>query len=94
MDISQLENGTLLICKKEDLLGFAESLANRMLNSKPEPLRVQETEQPISQPDAIKFLGKTRQTLTAWRKKGIITGHVLGGRVYFLKSELLEALTK
>jgi hypothetical protein len=65
-----------------------------MLNSKPEPLRVQETEQPISQPDAIKFLGKTRQTLTAWRKKGIITGHVLGGRVYFLKSELLEALTK
>lgn len=50
------------------------------------------TEQPISQPDAVKFLGKSRQTLTAWRKKGIIKAHFLGGRVYFLKSELLEAL--
>ena len=49
-------------------------------------------EQPISQPEAVKFLGKSRQTLSSWRKKGIITGHTLGGRVYFLKSELLEAL--
>jgi len=49
-------------------------------------------EQPISQPEAVKFLGKSRQTLTAWRKKGIIKAHTLGGRVYFLKSELLQAL--
>jgi len=49
-------------------------------------------EQPVSQPDAVKWLGKSRQTLTAWRKKGIIKAHVLGGRVYFLKSELLEAM--
>jgi hypothetical protein len=92
MDISQLDNGTLLICRKEDLMGFAESVASKMLNAKSEPPRVQETEQPISQSDAVAFLGKSRQTLNAWRKKGIITGHVLGGRVYFLKSELLAAI--
>ena len=50
------------------------------------------TEQPISQPEAIKFLGKSRQTLIAWRRKGVINAHVLGGRIYYLKSELLEAM--
>lgn len=49
-------------------------------------------EQPISQPEAIKFLGKSRQTLISWRKKGVITAHILGGRVYYLKSELLSAM--
>ena len=51
-----------------------------------------EIEQPISQPEAVKFLGKSRQTLISWRKKGIITAHILGGRVYYIKSELLEAM--
>ena len=57
------------------------------------PVKDNSIEQPISQPDAIKFLGKSRQTLIKWRHKGVIHGHVLGGRVYYLKSELLEALT-
>jgi hypothetical protein len=56
------------------------------------PESVKSIEQPISQSDAIKFLGKSRQTLIAWRKKGIITAHILGGRVYYLKSELLTAM--
>jgi hypothetical protein len=50
------------------------------------------TEQPISQLEAIKFLGKSRQTLIAWRRKGVISAHRLGGRIYYLKSELLEAM--
>lgn len=54
--------------------------------------RPREVEKPISQPEAIEFLGKSRQTLVTWRKKGIITGHSLGGRIYYLKSELLMAL--
>jgi hypothetical protein len=49
-------------------------------------------EQPISQPEAIKFLGKSRQTLVAWRRKGVISAHRLGGRIYYLKSELLDAM--
>lgn len=57
----------------------------------PEPLQ-DRIEEPISQNEAARFLGKSRQTLTAWRKKGIIKAHRLSGRIYFLKSELLEAM--
>lgn len=92
MSIAELENNTLVICRKEDLQAFAENLMNKTLESKPEPIRSQEPEQPISQNEAVKYLGKSRQTLIAWRKKGIIKGHTLGGRVFFLKSELLESL--
>lgn len=56
------------------------------------PSEQTEVEKPISQEEAVKWLGKSRQTLIAWRKKGVINAHVLGGRVYFLKSELLKAL--
>lgn len=58
--------------------------------AKPAELNI--IEQPISQPEAIQFLGKSRQTLIQWRKKGIIRAHTLGGRVYYMRSELLEAL--
>jgi hypothetical protein len=92
MNLTELNSETLIICKKEDLQCFAESL----LNSKSETPRKQEpeTEQPINQTEAVQFLGKSRQTLTAWRRKGIIKAHTLGGRVYFLKSELLAAIHK
>lgn len=70
---------------------FNDCLANINPISKHTPPK-EEVERPISQLEAIEFLGKSRQTLAAWRKKGVITGHTLGGRVYFLKSELLAAL--
>lgn len=94
MDITELQNGTLLICKKEDLKEFAESLMNKILESKPEPPEAKETESPISQTEAVVFLGKSRQTFHSWRKKGVIKAHILGGRVYFFKSELLAAMGK
>jgi hypothetical protein len=101
MDISTIlknnpeiaDNLTIKLSATE-LKDFADYCLDRGKQQQPAAPKVQETEQPISQPEAIKFLGKTRQTLTAWRKKGIITGHVLGGRVYFLKSELLAAIKK
>jgi hypothetical protein len=60
--------------------------------SKPEPPTKQESEKPLSQPEAIEFLGKSRQTLASWRRKGIISAHRLGGRIYYFKSDLLEAM--
>ena len=51
-------------------------------------------EQPISQSEAVEFLGKSRQTIINWRKKGIINAYHLGGRIYFKPSELLSALQK
>ena len=75
----------------ETKLDRIEAMLEQMAKQKPEPKK-QEPEQPIDQEEAIKFLGKSRQTLTAWRKKGIISAHKLGGRIYYLKSELLKAM--
>ena len=92
MNLTELNSETLVICKKEDLLLFAESLIN--IKSEPEKKQDPEIEQPISMKEAVKYLGKSRQTLADWRRKGIIKGHTFSGKVYFLKSEILEALTK
>lgn len=70
---------------------FNDCLANVKPISKPAPPD-KEVERPISQLEAIEFLGKSRQTLAAWRRKGVIKAHQLGGRIYYLKSELLEAM--
>ena len=61
-------------------------------NSK--PVLEMEEEKLLTQPEAIKFLKKSRQTLIKWRKKEIITSYRLGGRIYFKESELINALEK
>ena len=68
-----------------------ECLAGKIPVTNPQTINT-EIEKPLTQPEAVEFLGKSRQTLTSWRKKGIIKAHVLGGRIYFLKSELLAAM--
>lgn len=88
------QGNTYLIIKSQDLNIFAERIVQGLLASQPKSPTVLDVEQPISQPEAIKFLGKSRQTLIKYRKKGLIKGHVLGGRIYYLKSELLEAIDK
>jgi hypothetical protein len=94
MDISALQSNTLLILTAQDLQNFAEAHARSVLSSFPkETPAVQEQEQPITQPEALKFLGKSRQTFSKYRKKGIIKAHILGGRVYYFKSELLTAMS-
>ena len=90
MDLSQLNSETLIICKAGDLQQFASMLVKQIPIIKSDP--VQEIEKPIPQPEALEFLGKSRQTFSTWRRKGIIKAHVLGGRIYYLKSELLEAM--
>jgi ACT domain-containing protein len=47
----------------------------------------------LSEDDACKFLGLTRQTLHAYRKAGKITYHVLGSRIYYLESELIDEMS-
>lgn len=44
----------------------------------------------LTQAEACKLLSKSRQTLTEWRRKGLITAHKIGNTVYFKKSELIE----
>lgn len=97
MEINRVLQGNenaLYIIGRKDLIEFATTYADQILAGQTKVSAKQEAERPISQPEAIVFLGKSRQTLIKWRKKGIIKSHILGGRVYFLKSELLEALNK
>jgi excisionase family DNA binding protein len=44
----------------------------------------------LTQAEACKLLSKSRQTLTEWRRKGLINAHKIGNTVYFKKSQLLE----
>lgn len=96
MDVNKTLLGTenaLIVARRDDLITFALTYADRVLAGQNKAIAKQESEKPISQPEAVIFLGKSRQTLIKWRKKGVIKGHTLGGRVYYLKSELLSALS-
>ncbi len=75
-----------------DLREFAEMLLEGTKQGKTIAQAPQEQEQPINQTEAIKFMGKSRQTFYSWRRKGLVKAHVLGGQCYFFKSELLAAL--
>ena len=84
----------LVIASRDDLITFAEKYAERILKGKDKTPEKEEIEKPISQSEAVEFLGKSRQTLIAWRKKGLIKGYRLGGRLYFMRSELVAAFEK
>ena len=45
----------------------------------------------ISQVEAASLFRVTVQTIIKWSNKGIITKYKLGNRVFYLKSELIEA---
>lgn len=96
MELNQfLQNSenSLVIASREDLITFASAVANNVLKGQPNPPPPKPSaEQPISQSEAVKFLGKSRQTLITWRKKGFIKAYRLGGRVYYKPSELLASL--
>jgi hypothetical protein len=70
---------------------FAKHLAKTQPVSTPETQKEDEP-RPMLSPEAEKFLGCSRQKLYSLRKKGLIKAHVLGGRVYYFKSELLAAM--
>ena len=92
-DVLQGKDNALLIVRRDDLIEFATAYADRISESKPEPTKTEEIEPPIPQSEAIKFLGKSRQTFHTWRKKGIIKAHIMGRyRVYYFKSELLSGM--
>ena len=92
-EILQNEQALFLV-RSTDLQEFAIKLANQILAGQSQPTVTQENERPLSQSEAVQFLGKSRQTLITWRKKGVIKGYKLGGRVYYKSSELVSALEK
>lgn len=97
MNVKTLLSGPenfLLIVSRDDLIEFALTFSKCHQEKKQIVSSFPENEIPITQSEAVEFLGKSRQTIVRWRKMGIIKGYLLGGRIYFFKSELLEALKK
>lgn len=92
-EILKREN-TLLLVKSEDIKVLAEWMGQIILAGQPKPPLPLDEERPLSQSEAIKFLGKSRQTFYTWRKKGIIISYRLAGRIYYKKAELINALEK
>lgn len=100
MDVQRVLNGAgdiLIVVRRNDLMEFAQTCADLIKKNQERNERSKneyESEQPMTQPQAIKFLGKSRQTLIQWRKKGIIQAYRLNGRIYYKPSELTAALQK
>lgn len=77
----------------EQRLVSIETMLQSMQNNKLIPvIKESKEEQPMTQLEAARFLGKSRQTLVAWRKQGHIKAYRIGGRIYFKPSELTAAL--
>ncbi len=72
---------------KLKMSNLEKSIANIRIHSN-------EVEQPMTEIEAVKWLQVSRTTLQSWRREGKIPFQVLGGRIYYLRSELLAAMTK
>jgi len=88
------EGNTLFVIREYDLDELAEKIASRFKSNTQEIQAPSRKEKPLTQQQAAEFLGRSRQTLINWRKKGIIKGKRLGGRIYYFESELVDAMQR
>lgn len=73
---------------------FREELAKINIQS---PEASNYIEPPMSDRQARQFMGGegkpiSRQTFYTWRRKGIIKAHIINGRTYYFKSELIKSM--
>ncbi len=88
-NLIQKDDRTWFLVRSIDLQKFAETIiagVNREPSNEPE--------KPIPQAEALEFLGKSRQTFYTYRRKGLVNAHTIGGRCFYFKSELINALKK
>lgn len=90
-EVLQNENA-LIVVRSGDLKEFASVLFNQY-NQKEKTETPVRSKDPVSQTEAMKRLGRSRQTFVKWRKKGLLKGFMIGGRVYF-EPEELDALQR
>ena len=92
MNIAEVlhNDNVLIVTRSGDLKEFFDLYRN---NLPAEPEKSAEPKGPISQSDAAKILNRSRQTLVKWRKKGILKGFLIGGRVFF-RPEDIDALQR
>lgn len=85
-EVLQKNEDAVFLVRTNDLKEFAIAAVEHYKNSAPaEP---KEPAAPISQNDAAKILNRSRQTLVKWRKKGILKGFLIGGRIFFRPEDI------
>lgn len=85
-EVLQNEN-SLIVVRSGDLQEFAKVLVSQYQNQERSETPVRSSA-PISQGEAMKRLNRSRQTFVSWRKKGILKGFLIGGRVFFDPDDL------
>lgn len=87
MNISEVlqNDNVLIVARSGDLKEFFDLYKS---NLPAEPEKPAEPKGPISQSEAAKILKRSRQTLVKWRKKGILKGFLIGGRVFFRADDI------
>jgi len=84
----------IFIPKEEDFRRWIKEEVRELLNElKQIPTEPEDINPLISRADTAKMLGISLVTLTDWVKRGL-PRHKQRGRVYFLKSEILEYLKR
>lgn len=86
LDETLQEGGSFILIKSQDFPKLAEILAN--YNMQPRKETVENLQKPVSQTEVMKRFNITRQTVIRWRKRGLLKGFYIGGRVYFDPEEL------
>jgi len=91
--------GTLIITLNVDKVSDLENLFGpknpdpTLEEFKGKPLGpLEDTDQPLPQAEAEKFLGVTRQFMYNMRRKGRLKAYKLGGKVMFYKKDLIALL--
>jgi len=74
---------------RDDLINeIAEAVVSRLTPNLNPP---QQEDELIQIPEAMKLLGRSRTTINNWRKEGFLKEQVINTRVYFKKSDILNA---
>ncbi len=90
MNITEVlqNDNTLVMLRSSDLKEFAALAVEDYRSKQDKTAKDSEPKKPISQSEAMKLLNRSRQTIVKWRKKGILKGFLIGGRVFFEPDEL------
>jgi predicted DNA-binding transcriptional regulator AlpA len=76
------------IDKRQLILEIAEEEAARIIPELQPPVPEDEL---IQIPEAMKLLGRSRTTINNWRREVFLKERVINTRVYFKKSDILNA---
>jgi predicted DNA-binding transcriptional regulator AlpA len=74
-----------------DRAELVNEITTALFNRLSELKELSQEDELIQIPEAMKILGRSRSTINNWRKEGFLKDQVINTRVYFKKSDVLNA---